>query len=215
MLISSYQFIKKVNETELRKRGTKDSYVGVPKKTNVDDIFTELNVPYKFKHKSTGKLYDFRLTSGREQRIVGMGSFYKDINPKAGSRICFERRIYPDGTNEYLIDIISNDNSLVLQVSSSHGVRILNGMDNAELKPHNLYKTYFNGEYVPIYLEYSKTIKPRVDSKIEDDYYNLVIDNKIVNSNYLNDAIIEIVFKDGICEILEDISYQKIVIERV
>lgn len=195
--------------------GTNETYILVPSSTNVDKIFPEQDQIYKFKHKSTGRLYDIRLTVGREQRIVGLGVFYRENNAKAGSKIMLERRISSNDTSEYFIDIITEEDSLVMQVSSTNGIRILNEMDNTRLVPGNSYKTYYNSEYHPIYLEYSKTVKPRQNSPKEFDYYNLVIGTEIVNTNYANGAIIELIFKDDICEIIEDTSYQKIDIERV
>jgi len=214
-VLKSYQFIKKINATEVGQMGTNETYILVPSSTNVDEIFPEPNQIYKFKHKSTGKLYDIRLTVGREQRIVGLGIFYRENDAKAGSKIMLERRIYPNNISEHFIDIITKEDSIVLQASSSNGFRILNEMENSILIPGNPYKTYYKSEYHPVYLEYSKTVKPRQNSPRAYDYYNLVIGTEMVNTNYANGAIIEIIFRDDVCEIIEDISYQKIDIERV
>lgn len=195
--------------------GTNETYILVPSSTNVNEIFPEQDQVYKFKHKLTGKLYDIRLTVGREQRIVGLGIFYRDTDATAGSKILLERRIYSDNNIEYYIDIMTNEDSVVFQVSSSYGLRILDGEENAKLLSDDNYKTYYDSEYLPIKLEYSETVKPRRNSPKEFDYYNLIIGDNIVNGNYSNGAMIEVVFKDDICSILEDKSYQKMVIEGV
>lgn len=210
----SYQFIKKINETEVGNMGTNETYILVPKKIKISDIFERTNFEYDFKYKKTNNVYKLRLTVGREQRIVGLGPFYRDSNAKAGSRILIECRESRNGTKEYFLDVVTSDNSILLQVSSSLGLRILNKGIN-KINKEDEYKIYEHEELYPIEIKFLGKYKPRKNSKTKFDYYDLLINNRSARGRYSNDDIIEIVCRDKTCHIIDDISYQKLIIKGI
>lgn len=87
------QVIKKLNNTELGKGGTHDSYVLVPSELDITDLFVKLNEPVTFVDKSTAEEVVIRSTYGREKRIVGLGQYYRSRDLSAGDEILFERRV--------------------------------------------------------------------------------------------------------------------------
>lgn len=213
-MVKIYQFIKKVNETEVGATGTNETYLLVPKSVDVTDIFKKTNEIYKFKDKVSLQEYDIRYTIGREQRIVGLGPYYRDNDISAGDRILIEH-IRCEDKELYNIDSIKMEDSMILQVSSSKGIRILNSDEN-KLEFKNNKKTYHLGKKSNIELKYKGNFKPRKDSKVALEYYDLLIGGRNINKSFSDKDILEIVFVDNdMCYIIEDISYQKIYIEEM
>lgn len=98
------QVIKKLNNTELGKGGTHDTYVLIPSELNISDIFDTPDVPVTFTDKVTQEGISVRNTVGREKRIVGLGDYYRANNLSAGDEIIFERREIT-GQSEYYIGV--------------------------------------------------------------------------------------------------------------
>ena len=113
--MKSVQVIKKVNNTELGKAATHETYVLVPQELNVSDLFEKLEKKYKFVDKGTNRTYELRLTSGREKRIVGLGPVYRDHDVFAGDEMLFEKRIRTSGENEYFVSVNKFHNIVVFQ----------------------------------------------------------------------------------------------------
>ena len=79
------QFIKSLNNTEIGKGGTHESYVLVSSKVeNIEKIFDIDNHRPTFVNlKNGGFLNGVHITSGREFRINGLGEFYRINNINA------------------------------------------------------------------------------------------------------------------------------------
>ena len=117
--MKSVQVIKKVNNTELGKAATHETYVLVPQELNVSDLFEELEKKYKFVDKVTNKTYELRLTSGREKRIVGLGPFYRDHDVFAGDEPASKIK---DVWTKY-----KNDDNAVLIIT--HSTKLIKDLD--------------------------------------------------------------------------------------
>ena len=85
------QVIKKLNNTELGKGGTHESYIQVPQELEISDIFPEANMVKNFIYKQTKDIYNIRLTDSREKRIVGLGDFYRNNDVCAGDEVVLEK----------------------------------------------------------------------------------------------------------------------------
>lgn len=117
------QLIKKLNNTELGKGGTHDSYVMVPAELDISDIFPAPDISVRFTDKHTLERVMARNTVGREKRIVGLGQYYRSKGLSAGDEISFERRTL-QGRDEYYISVRRNRGTLVFQ-KSRHGFELL------------------------------------------------------------------------------------------
>lgn len=106
------QFIKQLNNTELGKGNTHDTYILIPNSIGVDeirDIFEKQDVDYTFKDKENVEYsIDLKLTVHRENRVVGLGPYYRRKDLKAGDTILLEKRINNEKI-EFLIDFKKND----------------------------------------------------------------------------------------------------------
>ena len=127
--MKSIQLIKQVNNTELGKGGTHETYILIPQDLDVSDLFLETDKEYVFTDKDSGKVYVIRLTSAREKRIVGMGPYYRDNNVMAGDQILLEKRIYDNGLFDFFKQsgrycVFSKSQKLLRSVNSREGYEL-------------------------------------------------------------------------------------------
>ena len=117
------QVIKKLNNTELGKGGTHDTYVLIPQNLDISDLFPNVNEQISFINKENGEIVNLRHTSRREKRIVGLGPYYNKYDVCAGDEIILERQIIRD-ESQYFISLKKRLNTLVLQ-KQKNGFEIL------------------------------------------------------------------------------------------
>lgn len=168
--------VKQLNNTELGKGGTHDSYVLIPNELDVTDIFEEVNVPIVFSDSENHEKITVRNTVGREKRIVGLGQYYRSGNLSAGDEIIFEKRAFENRT-EYIIHAFRHPEIITFQ-KSKNGFEILTP-DRMELA--NSWKEHFNGLFEIRFLE---AVKKRNDSPDTTDYYDIIIDGKSILNNF-------------------------------
>ena len=206
--MKSVQVIKKVNNTELGKGATHETYVLVPQELNVSDLFEELETKYKFIDKGTNKPYELRLTSGREKRIVGLGPFYRDHDVFAGDEMLFEKRIKTSGENEYFVSVNKFHNIVVFQKKKNAFAVLtperLGPLLNKELED-------FLGKKFQISL--LGEFKMREDSPELTKLYDVLLDGKSLAGNYSNNQMFEIVSNDIGVEMRSFRPWKKYVIE--
>lgn len=169
------QVVKQLNNTELGKAGTHDSYVQVPRGLDVSDIFEETEVDLPFTDKNTMERVSIRKTEGRETRIVGLGPYYQRNELCAGDEILLERRTL-SGRDSYWISVRKNSNSLILQ-KSQHGFEILTfeRMENllAEWKQLG----------IAIEIPFLTAQRKRYDSPNTTKYYDVVVNGRSLLSS--------------------------------
>ena len=185
--MKNIQIIKKVNNTELGKGGTHETYVLVPQELDVSDIFDTLEKKYNFVDKETGKIHAIRLTSGREKRIVGLGPFYKEHDVFAGDEMSFEKRIWGDSC-DYLISVNKFDDVIVLQ-KKKNAFAVL----TPERLDHILDKTFYDISGKAIRISFVGEFKKREDSPESTKLYDVFLDGKNISSNYSNNDMLEVV----------------------
>jgi hypothetical protein len=136
--MKTLQFIKSLNNTELGKSGTNETYVLVSKNVKgIEKIFDTANrKPSLINLKNGGILSSVHITDGGEFRINGLGDFYRANNANAGDEIIFERR-----DNKFYINLHSKTNTIVFQ-KNSKGFEVLN-IDR--LKESSIDNVIYNG----------------------------------------------------------------------
>ena len=203
-MIKIDQLIKKINNTELGKTGTHETYVHIPTELDISSIFPNINEEIEFKDRRSNSFYKVRLTKGREQRICGLGPFYRDKQLCGGDEILFEKRMYADHI-EYIIDYKHLDQSIILK-KSNNGFEVLN-QEHLNLINNS---TTESQSGLQIKIEFSQSIKKRADSQVETQYYNLILGNKTINDQYSNKDILEIKIKDSKAFITKAFIWKKI-----
>ncbi len=180
--------IKKLNNTELNKAGTNDSYVMVPKKLDVSDLFPEVNRTIEFIFKKNGDIIRVRHTAGTEKRIVGLGEFYRSNQVCAGDEILFERQIL-HGESRYYMDLKQKTRTLVLQ-KLREGFAILTPERLDVLAGGSTVNTDFGPQ--PLELKFLGSVGKRKDSPGTTDIYDLQVGGLGTAWKYASKQMVEI-----------------------
>lgn len=160
--------IKKLNNTELGKGGTHDTYVLIPNDLEISDIFDSPNTIIEFVDQESGNCISVRNTVGREKRIVGLGQYYRDKELSAGDEIIFERQEVNNSVH-YFIKVQKHDDTLVIQ-KSKYGFEILTA-DRLTSFKELCEQTGTNLEIIFLTAE-----KKRNDSPEKTNFYNVLLD---------------------------------------
>ena len=187
--MKSIQIIKVLNNTELGKAGTHETYIHVPQDLEVDDIFSKTDTIKKFVYKRTEKTYNIRYTRGREKRIVGLGTFYRENDVCAGDEIVLECRIDKNKDSTYYIDLNKKINILIVQRCKS-GFEIIT--EDRRKLISNETKVYLSDGVKKISLDFIGSEKKRADSPVETEIYDIKLDNVSIVEDYNKKDIIEI-----------------------
>lgn len=206
--MKSIQLIKQVNNTELGKGGTHETYILIPQDLNVSDLFEENNVKYSFIDKDSLKEYKIRLTSGREKRIVGLGPFYSDKNLSAGDKVLLEKRVFENGEPQYYISLQRAANTVFFQKVRSYFEAM-----TTENVVDVLDKDFLSDDGVSIKVEYYGEIQKRTDSPIKTKVYNIFVGDNNVQSDYQDRDMIGLQYLDKRIKLVESKPWEKYVVE--
>ena len=181
--MKSIQYIKQLNNTELGKTGTHETYVRVPNTLDVSDVFPNVNTEYQFIDRETGATFVIRHTIGREKRIVGFGPYYSSKGLCAGDKIVIECR--RDNNQETrILDYVRNLSAIVAQKTSA-GFELLTP-ERLALVTDDI---KVNEE--PLTVDYLLSQKKRQDSPTETDFYDIKVGDQSILENYSkNDCIL-------------------------
>lgn len=182
------QVIKKLNNTELGKGGTHDTYVLVPQNLDIADLFPTVNEQIGFINKQNGESVSIRYTTGREKRIVGLGPFYSENNVCAGDEIVFERQIIGD-KSQYFINLNKKRNTVVLQ-KMKNGFEILTPERKTLINEYTMIKKASGLESV--YIKFLCSEKKRLDSPDTTDFYDVQVGGYSILDDYSGKEIVEI-----------------------
>lgn len=183
--MKTLQFIKSLNNTELGKSGTNETYVLVSKNVNgIEKIFDNANrKPSLINLKNGGILSSVHITVGGEFRINGLGDFYRANNANAGDEIIFERR-----DNKFYINLHSKTNTIVFQ-KNSKGFEVLN-IDR--LKESSIDNVIYSGNSGKLDIDFKVSDKKRIDSPTNTDFYTLKFNNTDLLNNIKNNEYFEL-----------------------
>lgn len=199
------QIVKKLNNTELGKGGTHDTYVLIPSNLDVTDVFNERNKPIEFIDKYTGEKVTVRNTEGREKRIVGLGKYYSNNDLVAGDEIIFEKQIIPSKSRYFIYTKKYTDN-LVIQ-KSKYGFEILT------LKKLNNFKNNVSLTNKEVEIVFLQSEKKRNDSPKKTDFYDIKISGKSLMDEYNSKEIVEIQIVNNDIIVSSFRSWQKYIFE--
>lgn len=184
------QIIKKVNNTEIGAATTHETYVLVTQNMIVEDVFEELDKQYAFVCKQNGNIYKIRMTSGRENRIVGLGPFYADVKIEAGDEVLFEKIEQTGLEPKYYISVKKYDNNIVL-IKKGAAFEILTP-NRLKLLPSTSFIMH-NEEKKTFKIVFEEKKKKRSDSPEETDFYSVQVGDSDINSEYKNNDLLEVV----------------------
>lgn len=188
------QFIKTLNNTELGKGTTHEYYVLVPSSFNIENIFDSSNLNPVFYDKTTldVKTNTAQLSKGREMRIKGLGTYYRDNNACAGDEIIFERRDDGEGTL-FFISLKSKPNNISFQ-KNSKGFEVLNIDRLSPYLSDGIFKqnVLYQSRDVELLIEFKLSGKKRNDSPILTDFYDIKVDNVSLLSKFKNNEYIQL-----------------------
>jgi hypothetical protein len=176
------QFIKSLNNTELGKSGTNETYVLVSKNVKgIETLFDSHNrKPSLINLKNGGVVSTVHITEGGEFRINGLGDFYRSNNASAGDEIIFERR-----GDQFFINLHTKTSTIIFQ-KNSKGFEVLN-IDR--LKGSSFYNVHYNGQLGKLDIDFKISDKKRSDSPNKTDFYtlrynNIDLQNSIKSNEY-------------------------------
>jgi hypothetical protein len=174
------QFIKSLNNTELGKSGTNESYVLVPQKTKskVEVLFNGFNPNDNIINLINGTtISSIHVTNGREFRINGLGTFYRENNVNAGDEVVFERREDENGVR-FFINLNIKQNAIVFQ-KNSKGFEILT---KDRLTVFTFNDVYYNNELGIITINFKNSERKNINSPSNTDFYTLNFNgNDLIN----------------------------------
>lgn len=195
--MKSEKFIKTLNNTELGKGTTHESYVLVNGGYNVDNIFDSFtNGITSFIDKfDKSNIDNIRMQTGRETRIVGLGYYYKKYGLNAGDLLVFERIENFDGSIFYYLNNIKKNNNIVLQRVGSKGYEILT--QNISIKyPLIIDMCLLDDLYRDVQISFRQSVPKRADSPIDTAFYDLIVDGE--NYNIGDKEMIELILEDDL-----------------
>ena len=200
------QFVKKLNNNELGKGNTHETYVLVPQDVDIIEIFDEVNKEIIFVDKQTNENIKLRYTVGREKRIVGLGPYYTINKVSAGDQIIFEK-INKGSYIQHYIDLKKRDNIIILQ-KYKNGFEILNlNRFNNEISNNNNVIA-INDEVVSFEVKFKEMAKKRKDSPIETKFYDVLIRGTSILDKIKNNDYIELEFINQYVKVNKFISWE-------
>lgn len=195
------QFIKSLNNTELGKSGTNETYVLVSKNVKgIENLFDAANrKPILINLKNAGIISSVHITDGGEFRINGLGDFYRVNNANAGDEIIFERR-----DNQFYINLHTKTNTIVFQ-KNCKGFEVLN-IDR--LKVTSFDNVIYNGNSGKLDIDFKVSDKKRSDSPINTDFYTLEFNNSDLLNNIKSNEYFELTTSNNRTELKKVLVWQ-------
>lgn len=206
--MKSVQLIKQVNNTELGKAGTHDTYILIPQELDVSDLFDTPDKVYPFVDKERGNTYRIRLTSAREKRIVGLGPFYRDQDVRAGDKVLLEKRSWADGAAEYFLAVRKAVDVVYFQ--KVKGCFEVLTPERLPLVQDTALKTAA-GE--PVQVIYHGEISKRADSQVMTRVYRILLDGREIAGDYQSKDIIGLRVCGGVVTVADFRPWEKFIME--
>lgn len=196
------QVIKKLNNTELGKAGTNDTYVLIPQNLDISDLFPVVNEQISFINKENSEIVNLRHTSRREKRIVGLGPYYRKYDVCAGDEIVLERQIIRD-ESQYFISLKKRLNTVMLQ-KQRNGFEIL-----TEDRTNLLDAVTLSEEGELLQLRYLCSEKKRQDSPEPTKFYDLLAGERSLLGDFSGKEFVEIEVNNNIARLNRFCAWKK------
>lgn len=196
------QYIKRVNNTELGRGSTHETYILVTEKVDVSEFFRNPNVQTDFIFKrDCKKKYTLTLTNKRETRINGLGEFYSENFLYPGDEVLLEV-VENNGVENRYIDFNKHNNRIVLQKIKNDGFSVLT--PNYQSLINSQTKVLTPDGEKKLEIVYIRDIRKRSDSPDSTPIYNILIDEKKNikdHANIKNNEMIQLDIRDNIARI--------------
>ena len=162
-------FEKKLNNAELGKGNVHDCYIREDSDFNFNDLKFVPSEYMNFWCPKNSKLYTgiHYEKFSHENRIAGLGDFFRDFSVTAADSVIITARI-SDTKCDYSIDVRKKENVIVIS-NSKNGLEILN-IEKLNLLNKN---TLYNGEVIE--LKFLLRAKKRLDAPALTDFYTLTV----------------------------------------
>jgi len=200
--VKIHSFIKRLNATELNLGVTKDSYIAIPNEVNLSDMFVNRQVLEIYDRK-TGTLFTpensnimyVQTGQNKQERISGLGRYYKMVGAKVGDEILIERIEDASGI-QYTIDFYPR-NAIIFQKNSKH-VEILTPAKISPYAHDSGYKldVSVDGKPETLLVRFVENRRKKVTSPRETPFYDLQINGQSILGGYSYQEYIE-VLDDG------------------
>lgn len=199
------QLVKQLNNTELGKGGTHDTYVLIPNELDITDIFTKTNEPIEFRDADNTESVVARNTVGREKRIVGLGQYYRSRDLSAGDEIVFERRSDNIGS-KCIVRVVKHPENLVFQKAKS-------GFEILTPERLSMAKSWCEQSEDVFSIDFLCSAKKRNDSPDTTDFYDISVNGKSLLDSYSGKDIGLISFEKKRIKISSFYGWKKYVFE--
>lgn len=199
------QLVKQLNNTELGKGGTHDTYVLIPNELDITDIFTKTNEPIEFRDADNTESVVARNTVGREKRIVGLGQYYRSRDLSAGDEIVFERRSDNIGS-KCIVRVVKHPENLVFQKAKS-------GFEILTPERLSMAKSWCEQSEDEFSIDFLCSAKKRNDSPDTTDFYDISVNGKSLLDSYSGKDIGLISFEKKRIKISSFYGWKKYVFE--
>lgn len=211
------QIIKRLNNTELGIGNTHETYILIPSDLDFSDFLLDDEEGFLFKKNNITYKLNYRLTKNGEERLKGLGPFYRENNLTAGDELLLEKHIYDDDKIDFFIDVNKRNNVLILTKFKNIGFEILNeeSLDIFQNKLNTM-DIYYKGKRNSISLNFLGSEKKRSDSPNKTNIYELKIDGNNVINDFKSKEMFEINIntKDNTIFVKNICSWEKYLFEK-
>ena len=183
-------FIKRLNATEVGEGGTNDTYIAIPRDVDLSNILVNQEAMTIYDRVS-GVLYTpsnsnikyVQTGQNNQERISGLGQYFRNVDAKVGDEILIERVV--DGDESHLYLDFRHRNVIVFQ-KNKDWVEILTPDRMSPYANGNDYTvdvTYLN-KNVELYVKYLGRKMKKNTSPTDTAAFDLLIEDKSILSDY-------------------------------
>lgn len=210
-MIKTQQFIKMLNNRELKKEG-KQYHILLPENKSVLDMFNGFtNAPLQIINKISNiyipeirhQIYENR------KAITGIGLRDLFSNLNAGDEILIERRDVGNDV-EFYIDLNIKSNLIIFQ-KDAKGFLVLNNERLTQKLANGIYefRAFYNGSESEVEIEFIQSAKVRKDSSELSDFYNISINGKKLSDGLKGSDYLELLESGNGNYLKKTIPWQK------
>lgn len=196
-------FTKRLNATELGKGATNDTYVAIPNEADLSTMFAN-NVAMTIEDRKSGHVYapptsNIKYTQtgqNNQERISGLGEYFRNNLANVGDEIIFERQEDKNGNIKYYINLEHRD-VIVLQKGKNYAEIIRSGaLPQYVIDRNYRMEIFYKGKRSTLDIVFVEATKKKKTSPAATDFYDLVIDGRSILSDFTYQDYIEVNIKN-------------------
>ena len=195
-------FTKRLNATELGKGATNDTYVAIPNEADLSTMFAN-NVAMTIEDRSSGQIYapptsNIKYTQtgqNNQERISGLGEYFRNNKTNVGDEIVFEREEDTNGNIKYYVNLIHRD-VIVFQKGKKYAEIIRSGTLPQYIIDNNYrMEVSYHGRKCMLDIIFIEASKKKKTSPTTTDFYDMAIDGSSILSDFSYQDYIEVDIK--------------------